>query len=540
MSSRTSQSNPLENKRAETDYQELFQKLPYPYLIFDAQDPECRVLDVNEARARFTGVRREDLVGRSWFDVLADLSGKMGVTEIPKLRRQMLRMLRTGKLEAIPTFRSENMDQEGKVRVRYWQSDCVFIRDATGQVSRVVVTTRDVTEQRRVARRAVHTESRLEAALAIGRIGSWVWDVRSDHVVPDNSFAKLFGLSKQRVHELKMEDVLASVHPDDRARVKRAIRRSIVERLPFEEENRVTLRSGELRWVLSRGQADELDGNLTVMGVVVDITERRNLQAEVALARRQERLNRRAARMLQERNVELEAIARSKDEFVALASHQLRTPATAVKQYLGMVLQGYAGDITATQTDMLHKAFESNERQIQIINQILSAARADTGRLVMVPVAIDLRLLMQNIVSEMRPTFEQYQHHVSVKLPRNPVIIMADQGYLRMAIENILNNACGYTPAGGSISVQLARAGKQCRLTITDTGVGIRKADYGKLFAKFSRIHNPLSVQAGGSGIGLYLTAEIVRLHHGEITVESKLRKGTAFAISLPLVQNTN
>ena len=91
--------------------------------------------------------------------------------------------------------------------------------------------------------------------------------------------------------------------------------------------------------------------------------------------------------MLQRRNEELKAISRSKDEFVALASHQLRTPATAVKQYIGMVLQGYVGDITEEQSDVLTKAFESNERQIQIINQILSAARADTGRLVMISCA---------------------------------------------------------------------------------------------------------------------------------------------------------
>jgi len=539
MSSRTSQSSPLGGQQATIDYQELFQALPYPYLVFDAQDPDYRVLDVNEERARFAGVAKETLIGRPWFDVLADLAGQRGISDVAKMRRHMQRMLRIGKVETPPLIRGETRDPGGKVRVRYWQSDCVFIRDSAGKIARVAVLTRDVTEERRVARRAVSTESRLQAALSIGKIGSWVWDVRSDQVVPDNNFMKLFGLTKRRADEFKMQDVFDAVHPDDRARVKRAIRRSLVERVPFEEENRIILRSGELRWVLSRGMTDELDGNLTMTGVVVDVTERRSLQAEVALARRQERLNRQSAKMLQERNVQLEAIARTKDEFVALASHQLRTPATAVKQYIGMVLQGYAGDITATQTDMLHKAFESNERQIRIINQILNAARADTGRLALAPVLLDLRLLMQNIVAEMQPTFEQHQHHVNVRLARNPVMIMADQGYLRMAIENVLNNACGYTPDGGTITIQLSRVSGHCTLRITDTGVGIRKADYGKLFAKFSRIHNPLSVQAGGSGIGLYLTAEILRLHHGEVSVDSKLRKGTTFAISLPLVQNT-
>jgi PAS domain S-box-containing protein len=540
MSSRTSQSNSLGRHRAVINYQELFRALPELYLIFDAKDPDFRIIDASESRARFAGVRREDLIGRPWFDVLTEMGEKIGLAEVPKLRAAMLRMLRTGKVEQAPVTRSEMLDPDGKRRTHYWQPTCVLFPDESGEVSTVLIATRDVTVERRVIRRAARTESRLQAALSIGRIGSWVWDVQSDQVVLDENFRKLFGISKRRAREMKMEDIFASAHPDDRARVKRAIRRSVVERVPFEEENRITLRNGEVRWVLSRGRTEEVDGNLTVTGVVVDITERRSLQAEVVLARRRERLNRRAAKMLQERNIELEAISRSKDEFVALASHQLRTPATAVKQYLGMVLQGYAGDITTIQSDMLHKAFESNERQIQIINQILNAARADTGRLVMAPVLLDLAPLIQNILAEMHALFEQHQHALSLRLPRLPVMVSADQGYLRMAIENVISNACGYTPDGGTITVRLARSSKQCVLTIADTGVGIRKSDYTKLFAKFSRIHNPLSVQAGGSGIGLYLTAEIVRLHGGDITVESKLRKGSTFAISLPLAQNTS
>jgi PAS domain S-box-containing protein len=539
MSSKTSQSSPLGQRQATINYQELFRALPELYLIFDAKDPDYRIIDLSEARARFASARRDDLIGRPWFEVLTEMGEQIGLTEIPKLRAAMLRMLRTGKVERAPVTRSEMVDPDGKRRTHYWQPSCILFPDETGNVATVLIVTRDVTVERRVIRRAARTESRLQAALAIGRIGSWVWDVQCDQVMLDENFRKLFGISKRRAREMKMEDIFAVAHPDDRARIKRAIRRSVVKRVPFEEENRVTLRNGEMRWVLSRGMTDEFDGHLTVTGVVVDVTERHSLQAEVALARRQERLNRRAAKILQQRNTELEAIARTKDEFVALASHQLRTPATAVKQYIGMVLQGYAGDITTTQADMLHKAFESNERQIQIINQILNAARADTGRLAMSPVVLDLRLLVQNIISEMRTTFEQHQHRLVIKLPRTPTWVLADQAYLRMAIENVINNACGYTPDGGTVTVHLSRAGKHCRLRVTDTGVGIRKADYGRLFAKFSRISNPLSVQAGGSGIGLYLTAEIVRLHHGEITVESKLHRGSTFAISLPLVQNT-
>lgn len=245
----------------------------------------------------------------------------------------------------------------------------------------------------------------------------------------------------------------------------------------------------------------------------------------------------REAKELQKRNKELQALSRTKDEFVALASHQLRTPATAVKQYLGMVLQGFVGPIDPVQEELLAKAFDSNERQIQIINQILNAARADTGKLVVTPTLMDLASLLRGIGEEMRHDIEARKQSFTVLLPDKSVQVRADSGYLRMAIENLINNARAYTPDGGAIVLKLVIDKKHAHIVVEDTGVGIRKQDLTKLFAKFSRIHNELSVQAGGSGIGLYLAGEIVRLHGGTIGVTSKIGRGTVFTISLPLAQ---
>jgi signal transduction histidine kinase len=269
------------------------------------------------------------------------------------------------------------------------------------------------------------------------------------------------------------------------------------------------------------------------------IAERQDLQAQVEVARQRDQLNSRESKILHERNQELETISRTKDEFVALASHQLRTPATTVKQYLGMVLQGYVGEVPEIQLEMLQKAFESNERQIQIINQILNAARVDTGRLVMTMMPADVCSIVQGVADDMRSSLEQRGHTFVVQMPAEPIVASADLGYLRMSIENLLHNASIYTPDGGRIELKITQLGSQVYISVADTGVGIRKADIGRLFTKFSRIHNPLSVQAGGSGIGLYLTAEIIRLHGGKVTVESRINHGTTFAILLPLGDNT-
>jgi signal transduction histidine kinase len=153
---------------------------------------------------------------------------------------------------------------------------------------------------------------------------------------------------------------------------------------------------------------------------------------------------------------------------------------------------------------------------------------------------IDVCSLARGVADDLRSTLEQHKHMFTVLVPAEPITISADLGYLRMAIENLLHNACLYTPDGGKISLAVSVDSGRICIKITDNGVGIRKADLSKLFTKFSRIHNPLSVQAGGSGIGLYLTAEIVRLHGGVVTVDSQFKRGTTFAIFLPVAQNKN
>jgi two-component system sensor histidine kinase VicK len=522
------------------NYWALFRELPEAYLLIKADAPRFTIVDMNKARETLTGPARNQAVGRPCFEVYPGVNPSGDGQETEVVRRRLLDVLRSGKPKQLETLRYDMADESGVRRQRYWRSIYLPVRLGTDRnITYILARTVDVTDETQVERRIANVEDRLEAALSIGKVSSWVWHINEDKVIGDRNLAKLFGVeSDEAAKGLSVERFIAHIHADDRPRVQRSIERTLRERVPYDEEYRIVSAAGKVRWVLARGKVDDRANAVLFPGVIVDITERRDLQAQVELARRQDQLNRREAKILHKRNEELETISRTKDEFVALASHQLRTPATAVKQYLGMVLQGYVGAISDIQREMLQKAFESNERQIQIINQILNAARVDTGRLIMTAMPLDVGALAKGIADDMRPVLEQRQHEFVVRLPKNPVLVAADAGYLRMAIENLLHNASIYTPEGGRVELDVARAGTQVRVSVTDTGVGIKKADIGKLFTKFSRIHNALSVQAGGSGIGLYLTAEIIRLHNGTVTVESRAGRGTTFAILLPLEEN--
>lgn len=236
---------------------------------------------------------------------------------------------------------------------------------------------------------------------------------------------------------------------------------------------------------------------------------------------------------------ELMEINRSKDEFIALASHQLRTPATAVKQYVGMILEGYAGEVTPEQEKFLRSAYESNERQIQVVNDILRVAKLDLKKIILKRQDIDMVALMQSIVHDLMSHFDSRSQNVVVDKSADCICVPADTEYIRMALSNIVDNASKYTPEQKSIRIHVKDMDTDnVQIAISDEGVGITEEDLHRLFKKFSRIENPLSVKVGGTGLGLYWSKEIIELHGGTIEVASKVNEGTTFTVTLPKSQS--
>ena len=231
---------------------------------------------------------------------------------------------------------------------------------------------------------------------------------------------------------------------------------------------------------------------------------------------------------------QLVELNRSKDEFIALASHQLRTPATAVKQYVGMVLGGYAGDVTDQQRDFLQSAYDSNERQINVVNDILRVAQLDLKRTVLRKQEIDIGQVVAGVINDSEIEFKGRKQTITYNPPASPILAEVDPEQFRMAVGNIIDNASKYTPQGKQIAIRLTEKADMVSVVIEDQGVGIAADDFDKLFKKFSRIDNPLTVIVGGTGLGLYWANEVVRMHDGRIYVTSEIDKGTTFTICIP------
>lgn len=223
----------------------------------------------------------------------------------------------------------------------------------------------------------------------------------------------------------------------------------------------------------------------------------------------------------------------AKDELLSLASHQLRTPATGVKQYLGMVLQGFSGTITEQQRKYLEQAYRSNNRQLHIINDILHLAKLESGRIVLAEHKFDFAEMLRDVVDEQKNEAESGDITLKLIAPSSGMMI-GDSHMLRMVVENLINNSIKYTESNGTVTIRLSKRGMHWMLSVKDTGVGIAKKDLNKLFKQFSRIANVRSDYVTGTGIGLYLAHHLVVLHGGTISVTSEERKGSTFIVRLP------
>ncbi|MDD5693575.1 MAG: ATP-binding protein [Patescibacteria group bacterium] len=242
----------------------------------------------------------------------------------------------------------------------------------------------------------------------------------------------------------------------------------------------------------------------------------------------------RATHRLKEKNQQLRELDKAKDEFISMASHQLRTPLTAIKGYLSMLLDGDAGEIKVGQFDFIHEAYSGANRMVDLINDLLNVSRMDTGRFFIEPVEVDIEAMVKEEIEQLMN--QATDKGLALKLEKKGPVphIWADETKIRQVVMNFIDNAIHYTYKG-SVTVKLGKEKGEFVFTVTDTGIGVPLVEQAKLFDKFYRADNARHVRPDGTGLGIYLAKKIVEDHNGSITFESKEGKGSTFGFKLPL-----
>jgi signal transduction histidine kinase len=241
-----------------------------------------------------------------------------------------------------------------------------------------------------------------------------------------------------------------------------------------------------------------------------------------------------ATAKLSEANARLRALDDAKDEFVSMASHQLRTPLTTIKGYLSMVLEGSAGPVTKSEREMIQQAFDSAERMVYLIGDLLNVSRLQSGKFQIENQPTNLKKAVENEMGRLQEAAASHDLKLSFAGPADFPILMLDDMKIRQVIMNFIDNAIYYTPAGGEVSIQLTTDDKQVAFVVTDTGLGVPKSEQHKLFAKFYRAENARKIRPDGTGLGLYMAKKIIVAQGGAIIFKSTEGQGSTFGFSFP------
>ena len=229
-------------------------------------------------------------------------------------------------------------------------------------------------------------------------------------------------------------------------------------------------------------------------------------------------------------------IENMKTEFVSISAHQLRTPLSAIKWTLRMLLDGDLGAINEKQKEFLEKTYRSNERMITLINDLLNVTRIEEGRYVFKVFLFDIEEICQSIVDSFQEKAERKNIELVFEKPEEKLPkVRLDNEKISLAIHNLVENAVRYTPSKGKVTVSLRRANMNIELCVKDTGIGIPGDQLDRIFSKFFRGANVMRIDTEGTGLGLYIAKNIVEAHKGRIWFESKEDEGSTFCFKLPI-----
>ena len=233
---------------------------------------------------------------------------------------------------------------------------------------------------------------------------------------------------------------------------------------------------------------------------------------------------------------EVEKLSKAKTEFLSIASHQLRTPLTAIKGYVSLVLEGTYGKLNEKTWEILDRVYKSNERLVKLINNLLNISRIESGKIELNPEDVRMEDVISDIIKELENEAKKKNLYLKWDVPKAALPkIRTDKEKIREVIFNVIDNAIKYTASGGA-EITCEVLGDFLRIKIKDSGAGMTQEEIAGIFKSFARGETGTKIWTGGTGLGLYVAKKFVEIQHGKIWTESEGKdKGSTFFVELPI-----
>jgi PAS domain S-box-containing protein len=480
--------------------------------IISRLDRGLRHVYINPAFERVLGLRARDYLGKK--------AGELGLPPgAPWIyEEKLLSALLSGQEE-----RFEFSFSTGE-QTRSFETLLIPELNEQGGVESLLSVTSEITARRQDEEKWLGSDERLRQILEATEVGAWQLDLLTGSFTWYGKTADLLGVRPEDIAG-SYEATLKMVHPDDRATIRHAAKRSVETGAEFRVEFRVMRPQGSARWLMAKGQVytNAEGASERMMGILYDITPRKQVED----ARQELLAQAQAAR------AEAEATARAKDEFLGVISHELRTPLSA--------MLGWAEVLRSRQPDdpIYERALQTIERnaehQGKLIEDLLDTTRILSGKLRIEVQPLYLEALLEESLDVVRPAAEAKEIEISAAFDQGPNLIMGDANRLQQVFWNLLSNAIKFTDPGGRVEVRLERESAEARIIVRDTGKGISPDFLPYVFELFRQADSSSARPQGGLGLGLALARRLVEMHGGTIRADSSGEgRGATFTVTLP------
>jgi signal transduction histidine kinase/ActR/RegA family two-component response regulator len=408
---------------------------------------------------------------------------------------------------AVPLLR------DGRWVAEFWVSDNVpreWSEHEVALMQGVAERAWTAVEKLRVNAALRESEARMQFVSERAGVGYWYWDIARDEI--------FWSPVSRRLHDvpegepLTFARAVANVHPDDRATLDEAVRRALQPDGPaeLEIEYRMAAADGTVRWIHAKGSVS-FDGGVAVRmaGIALDATPRKTIE------------------------LEREEASRTKDHFLALLSHELRTPMTTILGWATFIRTGMA-DAPTTQKG-IESIEQASRTQARLIDDLLDVSRIVTGKMTLDRKLLDLTTIVRAAVDAIQPAARAASIALAADLGHGPAFVTGDATRLQQVIWNLLSNAVKFTPAGGEVHVALLHEPDAIELEVRDSGIGIEPHFLPHVFERFRQSDDGFNRRFGGLGLGLSIVRHLAELHGGTVAAASEgAGRGARFRVRLP------
>jgi two-component system sensor histidine kinase VicK len=476
----------------------VFEKSPGSLLI-RGDVPHFTIVAVSDTYLEVTSSTREAIIGKGFFEAFPE---DKTLSDDTNARNVFTKVTETGQKMEVPTYRFDVYNAATKAYdIRYWSCSNIPILSTNNKVDYILNTVVDITDEVQAKELIVENEDRLRLATEAAALATWDLNLIDFSFVSSPRMNEIFGHPADGPL-FNQQELQKQVDPDDLKNIVVAAYHDALVTGKYLYEVKIHLPDGTLRWIKTQGIVvyDDKRTPVRMLGTVIDVTNDKRDEIR-------------------------------KNDFIAMASHELKTPLTSIKAYVQILAKRLAPANDGFVNSTLHKAGNQVDKMTDLIHSFLDLSKLESGKLHLELTEVDVNKLIEESIAEMSLLSPG---RVIRFEPGGKLIATADGEKIGQVINNFLSNASKYSDKESTITVTAAKDNGTVKVRVTDKGIGIRLKDQEKLFQRFYRVESDKMKNISGFGIGLYISSEIMHRHKGTIGVESDEGKGATFYFTLP------